>query len=356
MQEGLRMLASQPKNLLILYILDILRKHSDPAHRLSQQEIIRILKNEYGMDADRKAIKRNLINLVENGYRVEYAESFRTGKTGEDESMLSGWYLEHDFSEAELRLLIDSVLFARHIPAAQSREMIEKLENLSSNYFKGNARHIAGMWENRPQNKELFLTIEVLDEAISSKRQVVFQYNDYDIDMKLHPRQTGEGKPREYLINPYRMVAANGRYYLLCNYDKYDDVSTYRLDRITNIRMLESPAKPIRSLAGKESGLNLPRHMAEHIYMFGGPSIQVAFRAKRYLMNDIIDWFGNDLRLSDITDEEVTVHVKVNEEAIKLWAVQYAMHVTVITPQSMKDSIRKNLEISLKRYADEGRG
>lgn len=344
------MLASQPKNLLILYILDILRKHSDPAHRLSQQEIIRILKNEYGMDADRKAIKRNLINLAENGYRVEYAETVRTSKTGEDESMLSGWYLEHDFSEAELRLLIDSVLFARHIPAAQSRELIEKLENLSSRYFKGNARHIAGMWENRPQNKELFLTIEVLDEAISNKRQVRFYYSDYDVDMKLHPRQTSEGKPREYLINPYRMAAANGRYYLLCNYDRYDDVSSYRLDRITNIRILESPAKPFRSLAGKESGLNLPRHMAEHIYMFGGPSIQVAFRAKRSLMNDIVDWFGNDLRLSDITDEEVNVHVKVNEESMKLWAVQYAMHVQILSPESLREVVKKNLEDSLNTY------
>ena len=346
------MYTSQPKNLLILHILDILRKHSDSEHPLSQQDIIRILKDEYSMDADRKAIKRNLFSLVEQGYPLECTEISRMNKAGEEETIMSDWYMEHDFSQAELRLLIDSVLFARHIPTSQSRALIGKLEKLSSKHFKGNSQHIMSVWENRPQNHELFLTLEVLDEAITSQRQVAFHYNDYDVDMNLHLRTGVDGRPREYLINPYRMAAANGRDYLICNYDKYDNISMYRLDRVTGIRMLDTPAKPVRELSGMEAGFDLPRHMAEHIYMFGGASTFVSFRAKRHLMNDIIDWFGMDIRLSDITDKEVTVHVKVNAEAMKLWALQYAIHVQILSPQSMRDEVMQSLEESLQNYAE----
>ena len=68
----------QPKKLIILNILDILRKYTDENHTLSQRDIRDILKNEYNMTVDRKAIRRNLINLMECGYEIEYSESVRT--------------------------------------------------------------------------------------------------------------------------------------------------------------------------------------------------------------------------------------------------------------------------------------
>ena len=59
------MYVKQPKKLLIINILDILRKYTDEDHRLSQKEIADILKNEYGMKAERRAIRRNLMNLMD---------------------------------------------------------------------------------------------------------------------------------------------------------------------------------------------------------------------------------------------------------------------------------------------------
>ena len=60
-----------PKKLLILYILDILQKYTDEEHRLSQKEIQDILKKEYEMPVDRKAVKRNLLNLMEAILNIE---------------------------------------------------------------------------------------------------------------------------------------------------------------------------------------------------------------------------------------------------------------------------------------------
>lgn len=335
----------QPKKLLIINILDILRKYTDENHRLSQKDIVDILRNEYGMNADRKAIKRNLMNLIDFGYEIEYSEAIRmvpNPKTGELEEsyMLSDFYLIREFTDGELRLLIDSLLFSKHIPYSQCKELIEKLEGLSNKYFQSRVRHIRTIPDYAPKNKQLFFTIEVLDEAISHSRQVSFTYNEYGLDRKLHPRLDSKGNPRKYIINPYQIAATNGRYYLICNYDKYDNLANYRLDRITDIKLLSTPRKPIRQIKGLENGFDLPKHMAEHIYMFAGESKYVRFRSKRYLASEIIDWFGTDAEFSEITDDEMIVTINVNEKAMFFWSMQYGEHIDVIEPLGLRERLR----------------
>ncbi len=342
----------QPKKLLIINILDILKKYTDVNHRLSQKEIVELLQKEYSMKADRKAVKRNLLNLIDFGYLISYSESIRTGKNGEEEIIYTDWYMEHDFDDGELRLLIDSLLFSKHIPYSQCKELVRKLEGLSNIYFHAKVKHICTMPENSPCNKQLFYTIDVLDEAISKKRQVMFEYCSYDTDKKLHPRKREDGTVREYLVNPYQLAAANGRYYLICNYDKYDGLSNYRVDRITNIKLLDTPVRPVEKVTGTEKRLNLAEHMAEHIYMFSGESIRVKFCANRYIINDIIDYFGMDAEFSDVTENDMIVTVKINEEDMFKWAVQYGDHAVVLEPKSLRDRVYAALKQAVKIYEE----
>lgn len=180
-----------------------------------------------------------------------------------------------------------------------------------------------------------------------------FYYNEYHTDMKLYPRENDEGKKHRYVINPYQIAAINGRYYLICNYDKYDNVANYRLDRITDIEMLSTPVKAMNKVKGLENGLNLPKHMAEHVYMFTGESATVTFRAKKYLVSEIIDWFGKEVRFSDETEDEVMVRVMVNLEAMRKWALQYAVHVKVLGPEKLVELIRDDVKKAAEQY---GRG
>ena len=64
------MFAKSPKKLIIMNILDILKRYTDENHRLSQKEIQDILEREYDMTVERKAVKRNLMNLIEFGYNI----------------------------------------------------------------------------------------------------------------------------------------------------------------------------------------------------------------------------------------------------------------------------------------------
>lgn len=342
------------KKTTIVSILNILKQYTDENHRLSQKEIAEILEREYGMRVDRKAIKRNLSNLIDAGYDIECSQTTRMIKNKDgsltESTILSDFYLERDFTDAELRLLIDSLLFSKHIPHSQCKELINKIEGLSSRYFRSSMRHVCCMPENTPKNGEIFYTIEVLGEAINNERQVAFKYNDWGTDKKLHPRKDDDGNEREYIINPYQMVATNGRYYLICNYDKYDNAANYRIDRITDIRMLDTPVKPMKKVSGFECGLDLPKHMAEHIYMFSDETKRVTFTAQKCIISEIMDWFGNDVRFVDETADEVTAEVRVSCTAMKFWAMQYAEYVTVTYPESLADEVGCALRNAAKKY------
>ena len=142
----------------------------------------------------------------------------------------------------------------------------------------------------------------------------------------------------------------HGRYYLICNMDGKEDVSNYRLDRIAEIRLLDSPAKPAKQVRGLEHGVDLPKHMAEHIYMFQGESAPVEFRFKKYLINDVMDWFGSDVKITDTPGDEATARVRVNLEAMRHWAMQYGRHVKVISPQKLVNTVAADLKEAAEKY------
>lgn len=351
------MYTKQPKKLTIMNILDILKRYTDENHRLSQKEIQDILANEYEMKVDRKAIKRNLMNLIEFGYEINYSESVRVfkDKDGEEQEnvILTDFYLERKFTDSELRLLIDSVLFSNHIPYNQDKELVIKLSSLSNIYFKSRVKHIARMPEDKTDNKQLFYNIELLDEAISKEQKVHFHYLEYRSDKKLHKRCGKDGKVRDYVMNPYQLVAKEGKYYLICNNDKYDSVGNYRVDRITDMEILPERVKPFNTLKDSDGRpLDLKKYMEEHIYMFAGKTVRAVFRITKDCLSDVIDVFGKDVKFSEETDTHITVTADVNNLAMEQFAKNYTPWVEIIKPAKLREDMIENLSAGLEKYKE----
>lgn len=324
--------SKNPKKMINMYILEVLKKYSDCDHHLKQQDIIDLIKRDYNIDTERKAISINISRLIEFGYDIVRQ---------------NGYYLrEREFDDSELRLLVDSVLFSKNIPTSQAKDLIEKLKGLSSNYFSMKVKHVANLNAmEHTSNKQFFYNIELLDEAIDKELQVEFMYNRYGEDKKLHPR-----KNHKTLFNPYQIVASNGRYYVIGNVDKYDSVVYYRLDKITNINVLSTPVKPKNKVIGLENGFNLPKHMAEHIYMFNGETRRVVFKIDKSRFDDVVDWFGTDFKIKSSTDTYYLISVDVNINAVYYWALQYGPYVEVISPIELRNSLRETICSMCEKY------
>ena len=346
----------QPKKMIILDILDILRKHTDEYHRLSQQQIQNLMESEYGMKVDRKTVRRNLSRLIEFGFPIKYRgceyESdviTRNGRNGE-ETILTDWYYVHEFMNGELRLLIDSVLLTDGLSKKDRLSLILRLERLSSKYFRSEVSKIDMDIYGKVQNREILMTLENVGSAIADSKQIAFHYCDCGLDGKLKFRLDSSGKKRQYTVNPYQVISQNGHSYLICNLPQYDDLTHFRIDRIKDCQVLDTSAKSLRMLKGFETGIRLSEYIKSHPNLWSGETVHITFQCKQYMMNDVADSFGTDLRIEELPDDMMKVHVYASESSMLHWAIQFADAIEVLSPQELREQIADTLRNALKKY------
>lgn len=326
-------MASEKKSSL-LYILKILQENTDENHTLTYADIGERLYSGFGIEIERKTIASSIDILSEHGYDI-----VKCGK--------KGLYLgERDYEDGELLFLIDAIYSSNSMPTKYAKDLVLKLTQNYSRFKKKKFNHLEKFDDGtKTDNKQIFYTIEVLNDAIEQKKKVEFQYGAYDTNKRL--KLKGDGKV--YKINPYFMVNNRGKYYLVCNYDKYDDISNYKIECIANIKVLDEDVKPIELASGKEK-FSIKDYMKEHVYMVSGKTIEAAVKIENEdRVNDFVDWFGKDVYFSK-ENGFVVANLKVNEEALVYWSLQYGEHVEILKPLETREKIKSIIENMLKKY------
>lgn len=323
----------EPKKLAILRIWQILQKHSDYDHPLTQEDIIKYLEKDYGIEMERKAVGKNIADLRDAGIDIG--------------SRRAGSYIDsREFEDSELKLLIDGVLQSKHITARHSKDLIEKLCGLSNKYFRSHVKNVYSVndWS-KTENQALFYNIDVVDEAIEAGKQVQYDYNKYGVDAKLH-------KSSFQRVSPYQLILHNQRYYLMGYSDYWGNMTFHRLDRISNMRLYDKPATPITSVKGYENGIDFKQIASTMPYMYTDTPERIEFIAEEWIVDQIVDWFGKDIRMSKLPDDDkrVKVELVVSPNAMEHWALQYLNHVEVTKPESLRKRIKISLNEAIKKY------
>lgn len=320
----------EPKKLALLRIAQILHKYSDEAHPLKQEDIAAYLSRDYGIEIERKAVGRNLSLLKEADFDII--------------STRNGCYLEkQEFEDSELKLLIDGVLCSKHISPHHSKQLIEKLAALSNTYFRSHIKNIYSVndW-NKTQNYDLFLNIELVDEAIETGKQITFSYNKFGTDKNLHKSAT-------HFASPYQMILHNQHYYLMALNEKWKNMGYYRLDKITEMQITDCPLTPLRTVDGFENGIDYKNFSAALPYMFTDTPEQIELLADNSVVDQIVDWFGYDIQIAPQGDG-VRVQLKSSPNAMTYWALQFAEHVEILSPPYLREKVRSILQNACKKY------
>ncbi len=330
-REGNKMDALEPKKLALIRILQILKTHSDIDHPLTQKEISHYLERDYGICIERKAISRNLSLLEEVGYEIE--------------STNAGSYLVcRDFEDSELRMLIDGVLSSRYITANHSKELIEKLCNMSNKYFRSHVKNVYSIndW-NKTDNQSVFYNIEIIDEAIERGKQIKFDYNKYGIDKKLHYTKT-------HYVSPYQLILHNQRYYLMALSEHWKNIGYYRVDHITNIEVVDEPQTPLKSVEGYKNGIDYKRIATRLPYMYADTPESIEMIADKCIIDQLVDWFGKDIRFIDINENQIKVELVASPLAMEHWAMQYIKHVEITKPEKLRNALKETLAEAQEKY------
>lgn len=323
------------KKMVNVYILNILREYSDENHALTQQDILKQLESDYDVICDRRTVKAYVDEWIELGWDIVYDKGYKL--------------ISREFDDAELRILIDSVLFSKSISTRQAQTLIKKLQGFASKYFNAKVSHVCNLPDlNRTVNRQAMYALGIINDAMSAKKKIEFIYNEMGTDFKLHPKRKDP-----YVVNPYQIVANNGKFYLIANYDKYDNVVHFRIDKMKEIKCLNESIKPRSEVPELANGLNLPKHMAEHIYMFSGESVWAEIKTTPDMMGELVDWFGKDFKIEREKEGYIIIRVKCNGNALRYWALQYGPYVEILKPVKLREQLKQDAESMYRKYSDQ---
>lgn len=336
------MIDSSSKKGLPLLLLNVLKEYSDESHPLTQQKIIDYIKNDYGIEYERKAISTSIQFLIDE-LDYDIINIYR-----------HGWYLgEREFNDSEIKFLIDAVFSSKAIPGDYAKELANKLSKLTSKYNRKDYNKFLYKSSEltRTDNKEIFSNIEVINEAIKLNRQIEFKMDSYD--------KLGNKKKRmndySYHVSPYFLVNSTGKYYLIGHKRRKDakaELTTFRLDLIRDIKIRgeDKLRYPINEIEGCESGFDISEYVNSHIYMFGGEASKIKLELKNgSSIQYVYDWFGTNAKVYT-KDEKIYADIKCNEQGFVYWALQYSEHITVLSPQNVIDKIKSVAESIVKKY------
>jgi len=259
-------------------------------------------------------------------------------------------WLDRLFENIQLKALMDSVLTSKYIPQANAIELLDKLESLGNVYFPQQYRHMHSydQW-NHLRSPQFFASLEMIEEAILKHKQFVFTYNKRAMDGSL----VVKGRDKRLVAHPFDLVCIDGQYYMIATIGTFDNLTHYRVDRMTNVTISDKRCRTINTVPGyeKKAKLRLAEYVRNHIWMFGGRVENITFKMAQSDANIVWDEFGNKAVMKSMKDsDDMEVYVKTTRKGAKLFAQRYLGICEIIEPKSLRAEFKSELQTAVEKY------
>lgn len=323
------------QKLKILYVLDILKNHSDEQNPITAAAICEKL-GENGISAERKSVYSDIEALIDYGYDIVYSNSPK------------GYFLaSREFEEPEIYLLCDAVRTAKFITPKKTRELVKKLDSLLSENSKNKRKNdIYVNYSQKCDNEEIFYNIDTISRAIAENKKVTFKY----ISKELKGHEFAEVK-KDMKISPYALTWQDDHYYLIGNYEKYDNLLHLRLDRISKASAIDQKARFFGEVSEYKDFFDVADYTAKIFGMFSGEMETIELCCKKKTAQTVADRFSEKIYISGVTDDEFRFSFKAAiSEALITFIMNFGDTVKVIKPQSLKEKVVNRAEKILKNY------
>lgn len=328
------MSGNKGQKIRLLYLADIFRKYTDEENPLSTAKLIEKLE-EYGLSVERKAIYNDISVLCEYGMDILKNRS--------------GYYLvSREFEVPEIYLLSDAVQAASFISHKKTHELIKKLEDmLSRNQAKEVGRSVYIDNRNKCANEEIFYSIDAATRAIAEGKKLSLIYCKRSLDE--NGRIVTEEKAR--LVSPYALLWSGNHYYLVCNYDKYDNLMHLRFDRMKKVKIENEPSRHFSEVSEYKNYFDVADYAQKSFNMFGGELQNITLRCKREYLEQIIDRFTDKISIRNFDDTHFSFTYKaLISDGLTDWIMQFGDAVEVIEPQILRDAVKKAAKDICKNY------
>lgn len=204
-----------------LYLAKILYERTVEDHYLTTTQLIKILKEEYGISSHRQTIKTDIDVLIKFGMEIQEVKSTQNRYNA----------FGHKFDQAELKVLIDAVESSKFITQSKSDILVEKIVKLTSKHrAKELKRSISVEGRIKPGNEKAYFIVETINEAINKGKKISFDCFRYNVKKEKILK-----RDEPYVITPLHLVWNGDYYYMIGVYDYQNRLGTFRVDRINKI-------------------------------------------------------------------------------------------------------------------------
>ncbi len=328
------MAKGENQKLKMLYLVKILSEETDDEHSLTTQDIITKLA-KYDVNAERKALYRDFEELKAFGLDIISEQIGRNVY----------YHLGHrDFELPELKLLVDSVQSAKFITEKKSKDLIKKLEALVSKYeAKHLQRQVVISGRVKTMNESVYYNVDAIHEAISSDKQIRFQYFQWTVKKKMELRKDGAW----YVLSPWGLMWDDEYYYMLA-YDAEDEIiKHYRVDKMLNIDIVDCKRE------GQEAfkSFDMPRYSKSLFGMFSGEQTSVTLEGTNDMAGVLIDRFGKDIMLHPIDEEHFSaiVEVAISKQFLG-WVIALGENIKITAPKAVVEQMQEEAKRLYRQY------
>ncbi len=226
--------------------------------------------------------------------------------------------------------MIDAVASSKFISKKKSEFLTERIAKLAgTNKAADLKRNISVERRIKSDNEKVLLIIDAINDAITRGKKISFQYCEYNAQKERKPRLNGYF----YRLSPYRLVWNGDFYYVVGCKDRYNELSSYRIDRMANApTILDEDATLL------PNDFDLDHYLYSMYHMFSTERKKVELICSNAVMDAIIDRFGEDVETYayDIENFRADVEVAVND-VFYSWIFGFKGKVQITAPEAVKD-------------------
>jgi len=331
------------KRVRILKLWEMLPRETDSERPLGTEEIIRRFQ-DMGIECVRATVYSDIKTLQKYGYEV-----MCNNGVGKSNEYFVG---ERIFSVPEVQILMNAVQAANFVTENKTTELVNKVAQLAgggqADVLKQNIVEFSTV---KSTNEKIYYSINEISTAINNNKKISFCYFDYNANHECiyRPEKENPSKKRVYVVNPLATVYKNDNYYLFCYSDNHDNIAQYRVDRMTDVDVLEEK----RAQSKVADNFDLAKHKKQMFDMYGGKEATVTFRASNdnKILNIIFDRFGKEINMYviDFDTVEFAAEVQISPTFLA-WCCSLGSDLKVIAPNNVVDSVKEYLQMTLSQY------
>ena len=314
----------------LLVLLQILQDHTDDETWLTTAEIHALMEAD-GQDGCIRTLRKNVAVLKSCGYEIAVRE--RNGMPTEYA------YLGRKFSMPDLQILVDAVSTAQLIPQNKSEELIAELSAMAGPSHVNELQPQILVSEHvKAKNTNMIFTVQEIRRAIDRNRKIRFRYLEYNLEGKQVRKHEGTNE-EWYVVSPYATVWNDDRYYLMGWSDKREKIVVFRIDRMEVPKQL-----PNRRVPPPED-FDVRDYTDKVFRMYGGPEEEVTLRCRLEILDQVIDRFGDGIRIRPVAKDCFTFTVPVSlSTTFYAWVFQFVGKMCIVGPDHVKIAYAGYLE------------